>query len=56
MKAWLRRMWSWLKADLSGLGEREEEEREHQEQEGRAAPAREWQNRRGETDGFRVAR
>jgi hypothetical protein len=51
MIAWIKRIWSWLKADLLGREFWEEEERKRQEQEERALLARKGQNR--QTDGFR---
>jgi hypothetical protein len=60
MKAWLERIWSWVKADLSTTDELEEkEEREHREQQAQREQARlqrKRQNRLGDTDGFRVVR
>jgi hypothetical protein len=60
MKAWLERIWSWVKADLSTRDELEKkEEREYREQQKQPEQARlhrEGQNRPGDTDGFRVVR
>jgi len=60
MKAWVERIWSWVKADLSTRDELEEKEegeyREPQEQREQARLQREKQARRGDTDGFRVVR
>jgi hypothetical protein len=59
MKAWLERIWSWVKADLSTKDKLEEEEgeyREQQEQRDQARLQKERQNRRDDTDGFRVVR
>ena len=55
MKAWLERMWSWVKAGLSTTDEWEEkEEQEYPEQEEPTPLQMKRQNRPGETDGFRV--
>ena len=55
MKAWLERIWSWVKAGFSTTDEWEEkEEREYLEQEEPAPLQIESQNRPSETDGFRV--
>jgi hypothetical protein len=52
MKAWLKRIWSWLKADLSGRDEWvDEEEQEHRKEEESTPLTR---DTRGQTDGFRV--
>ncbi|MGA2620495.1 MAG: hypothetical protein ABSF26_22980 [Thermoguttaceae bacterium] len=55
MKAWLERIWSWVKAGFSTTDEWEEkEEQEYPEQEDQAEPQMKSQDRPGETDGFRV--
>ncbi len=60
MKAWLERIWSWVKAGPSTTDELEEKEeresREQQQQREQARLQRERSNRRDDTDGFRVVR
>ncbi len=58
MKAWLKRIWRRLKADLSATEQwdDDEEEREHREFQERQRLERERLSRRSETDGFRMAR
>ena len=56
MKAWLKRLWLWVKADLSGKNEWEEEKEKPQEQEKQARLEREELSRRRKSDGFRNVR
>ena len=65
MKAWLERIWAWVKADYSATYEsvekkeqevREQEERRREQREKEEQARLERRNRRGNTDGFRGAR
>ena len=54
MRAWLERIWSWVKAGPSTMDDLEEkQQREHQEREEQARQQKERPKRRGDTDGYR---